>query len=109
MSRNYWTHWAIAVAIAAAPGGGFAQDPAPVEEVAELPGYYEFFLKQGSQKRIAAERARDEAIETGDLTPVAMNEPVPDFELPDGFGNTIGLRDYVGKKNVVLTTFRTWW
>ncbi|MCH8205284.1 MAG: hypothetical protein IID09_08970 [Candidatus Hydrogenedentes bacterium] len=81
----------------------------PVEEVEGLPRYYEFFMKEGGQVVIAAERERDEDIDRGEAVPVAMDVPLPEFRLPDGFGNVIGLRDYVGKKNVVLTTFRTWW
>ena len=81
----------------------------PVEEVEGLPRYYEFFMKEGGQVVIAAERERDEQIDLGEAVPVAMDVPVPGFRLPDGFGNVIGLRDYVGKKNIVLTTFRTWW
>ncbi len=81
----------------------------PVEEVDGLPRYYEFFMKEGGQVVIAPERERDEQIDRGEAVPVAVDVPAPDFRLPDGFGNVIGLRDYVGKKNVVLTTFRTWW
>ena len=75
----------------------------------ELPGYYKFFMKSGDKTSIPAERERDELIEQGKLNPVHIGKPIEDIKLPDGFGNTIGLRDYIGKKNVVLTTFRTWW
>lgn len=75
----------------------------------ELPGYYEFYEKAGKQIRIEAEIERDEKIAAGELAPVQVDRPIEDFRLPDGFGNTIALRDYIGKKNVVLTTFRTWW
>ncbi len=80
-----------------------------VEEVEGLPRYYEFFMKEGGQVLIAAERERDEQIGRGESVPVAVDVPAPDFRLPDGFGKVVGLRDYIGKKNVVLTTFRTWW
>lgn len=81
----------------------------PVEEVEGLPNYYQFFMKEGGQVVIEAERERDEQIEAGVVAPVTVGEPLKDFSLPDGFGNVIGLRDFVGKKNVVLVTFRTWW
>ena len=38
-----------------------------------------------------------------------MTDFFNDRTLMNGFGHTVGLRDYIGKKNVVLTTFRTWW
>lgn len=83
-----------------------AQDAKPNKS---LPGYYQFYEKAGAMVRIEAEIERDERIESGDLEPVYVGKAVDDLYLPDGFGNVIGLRDYIGKKNVVLTTFRTWW
>lgn len=74
-----------------------------------LPRYYEFFMKQGAQTTIEAEAERNEQIESGELNLEYVGRPIDDFTLPDGFGNDIGLRDYIGKKNIVLTTFRTWW
>lgn len=97
---------ALAVAIGLVAPTAIAD---PVEEVEGLPRYYEFFMKEGGQVVITAERERDEQIHLGEAVPVALDVRVPDFRLPDGFGNVIGLRDYIGKKNVVLTTFRTWW
>ena len=81
----------------------------PAAAVEDLPAYYEFFMKQGGQTAITAELERNERIVAGDWKPIAIQRPIEDFNLPDGFGNTVGLRDYIGKKNVVLTTFRTWW
>jgi hypothetical protein len=75
----------------------------------DLPGYYQFFMKSGDLTVLNEERERDEEIASGDIAPVHVGKLVADFKLPDGFGNTIGLRDYIGKKNVVLTTMRTWW
>lgn len=81
----------------------------PASAGEELPAYYEFFMKQGGQTAIPAELERNERIVAGDWKPITIQRPIEDFKLPDGFGNTVGLRDYIGKKNVVLTTFRTWW
>lgn len=78
-------------------------------EKSSQPSYYQFFMKEGEATVIHAERKRDKGIASGVLTPIHVGEPIQDFKLPDGFGNTIGLRDYIGKKNIVLTTFRTWW
>lgn len=79
------------------------------EDAQDLPNYFQFFMKTGKLEAIPAEVKRNELIASGELGPIHVGKPVPDFRLPDGFGNTIGLRDYVGKKNVVLTTMRTWW
>ncbi len=84
----------------------FAELP---EEVEGLPSYFEFFMKEGGQVTIPAEDARDAEIAAGEYEPLSDGRAVPDFTLPDGFGNTIRLKDYIGKKNIVLTTFRTWW
>lgn len=75
----------------------------------ELPGYYEFFVKTGKLTRLESEVKRDDQIQTGKITPVAVNEPVIDLTLPDGFGKLHSTRDYVGKKNLVLITGRAWW
>lgn len=86
-------------------GAGFAQEV----DTDEKPGYFQFFMKNGKFETIKEEAERNEQIAAGELTPREVNEPVPNFKLPDGFGNSIGLRDYVGEKNVVLSTMRTWW
>ncbi len=52
---------------------------------------------------------RDDKIQAGKISPVAVNEPVIDLKLPDGFGRTFGTRDYLAKKNLVLITGRAWW
>jgi hypothetical protein len=75
----------------------------------DLPGYYEFFTKTGKLTRLTSEVKRDDAVKAGKITPVAMNEPLVDLKLPDGFGKMHGTRDYVGKQNLVLITGRAWW
>jgi hypothetical protein len=75
----------------------------------DLPGYYEFFLKTGKLSRLKSEVKRDEAIQTGTLKPVAVNKPVIELKLPDGFEVVHSTRAYVGKKNLVLITGRAWW
>ena len=76
---------------------------------AELPGYYEFFMKAGKLTRLKGEVKRDEKIQTGELKPVYGSEPIASLQLPDGFGNLHGTRDQVGNKNLVLITGRAWW
>ena len=75
----------------------------------ELPGYYEFFMKAGQQKRIEAEVKRDEEIRKGELEPVAVDRPALDLQLPDGYEHHFGPRDFIGEKNLVLITGRAWW
>ena len=75
----------------------------------DLPGYYEFFAKTGKLTRLRSEVKRDEDVKAGKITPVAMNEPLIDLKLPDGFGRIHGTRDTVGNKNLVLITGRAWW
>ena len=75
----------------------------------DLPGYYEFFTKTGKVTRLKSEVKRDEEIQAGKITPIAVNEPVIDLELPDGFGSLHSTRQHVGKKNLVLITGRAWW
>ena len=75
----------------------------------ELPGYYEFFMKTGSQQKLAAERRRDAQIDGGELAPVAVNKAMPDFVLPMASGDLLRLSDYKGKKNLLVASFRSWW
>jgi hypothetical protein len=96
--------YAIALAAMMWQGGTVA-----AEEVEGLPRYYTFFMKQADQIRLPEESERDVLIEQGKLRPISVDSPLPDWVLPDGFGNNIALRDYIGKKNVVLSTMRTWW
>ncbi len=89
--------------------GASAAEPVAIQETDALPNYYAFFMKTGRQETLSSEAERNEQIASGDLAPVEVGTPAPDFKLPDGFGNIVGLRDYVGKKNIVLSTMRTWW
>lgn len=75
----------------------------------DLPGYYEFFLKTGKLSHLKSEIKRDEAIQTGKLKPVAVNEAVIDLKLPDGSNTVHSTRALVGQKNLVLITGRAWW
>ena len=38
---------------------------------------------------------------------VSLNQPAPDFSLPDFSGKTIRLTDFYGQKNVLLVFNRT--
>ena len=86
--------------------GAFDSVPACADE---LPGYYEFFLKTGKLSQLSAEVKRDEAIQAGSLKPVAVNQPVLELELPDGFNKVHSTREHIGKKNLVMITGRAWW
>ncbi|PCJ62684.1 MAG: hypothetical protein COA73_06280 [Candidatus Hydrogenedentota bacterium] len=92
------------LAIASFPGAVSNAD-----EVDGLPGYYTFFMKQAEQSMLPEESHRDSLIDEGEIAPIELNQPMPAWVLPDGFGNNIAIRDYIGKKNIVLTTMRTWW
>jgi len=84
-------------------------EPGPNKTEAELPGYYEFFMKAGKLSQLKPEVTRDEKIRAGELKPVYGNAPVLDLQLPDGFGQYHGTRDQVGRKHLVLITGRAWW
>ena len=87
----------------------FGSYHATAEEVDGLPGYYKFFMKKADLTVLPEETERDDEISAGRIESVHVGSPAPDLTLPDGFGNKVGLRDYIGKKNVVLSTMRTWW
>jgi peroxiredoxin len=38
---------------------------------------------------------------------VSLNQPAPDFSLPDFSGKTVRLTDFYGQKNVLLVFNRT--
>ena len=92
-------------------GRVLAEEPTEKQEPStpELPGYYEFFMKTGKLTRLASEVKRDDQIQTGKITPVAVNQPIVELTLPDGFGNMHNTRSQIGKKNLVLITGRAWW
>lgn len=107
--------WAAGLAAGlafAAVTAGFCDDKTK-ERTAKMPSYYQFFMKEGSMKAIEPELERDREIEgqtaAGQFAPREIGVAAPDLALPDGNGRMIGLRDYIGKKNLVVTTFRTWW
>ncbi len=97
------------VSLCRATGQGSTEATPDRDSSADLPGYYEFFMKAGKLSQLDAEADRDERIQAGELPPVYGNEPVPDLRLPDGFGQWHGTRDQVGKRNLVLITGRAWW
>lgn len=92
-----------------ATGHGATEANPGKDASADLPGYYEFFMKAGKLSQLNAEAKRDEKIQTGELKPLYSNQPVMDLRLPDGFGQWHGTRDHVGQKNLVLITGRAWW
>ena len=85
---------------------GASSEPA---RSAGLPGYYEFFMKAGKLVRIEDEVIRDERIEIGELTPVRVNEPLPNLVLPLAEGGSLDLASYRDRRHIVLVSFRSWW
>jgi hypothetical protein len=108
MLKGQFIFWAAAIIVVPLISGSGSPCCAQ-ESVRDLPGYYEFFLKTGKLSRLKSEVKRDEAIQTGTLKPVAVNKPVIELKLPDGFEVVHSTRAYVGKKNLVLITGRAWW
>jgi hypothetical protein len=96
---------AFVLAIAAGSGAALAEEK---QAKKDLPGYYEFFRKAGKLERLPQEVQRDQQIETGQLKPIHVGKPIEDIKLPDASGKRIGLRDYVGQKNLVVVN-RAWW
>ncbi len=87
---------AVALAVAAAAGcsGGEAKSgPAP-----EAPG-----TPAGSGTREAIAPAAPA------VSAPAFGPGVHDFTLPTSLGGPLGLRDYLGQKNVVLVFYRGFW
>ena len=104
---------ALAPPAAALQDGGAASD-GPAADTAtgpasELPGYYRWYKKSGDQTVLPPEAERDGRMQQGELGAETVEFPLPDLELPDADGNLVGLRDWVGKKNLVLVNYRTWW
>ena len=79
------------------------------KEETELPGYYSLLKETGKMATVTAQKQRDAQVKRGELKPIHVGKPVADIRFPDAKGRTIGLRDYVGKKNLVLTMDRAWW
>jgi peroxiredoxin len=52
-------------------------------------------------------RAADDPKEEIHMPRVALDQPAPDFSLPDFNGNVVRLSDFRGKKNVLLVFNRT--
>ncbi len=101
---------ALALALGMTPDASAQDDRAPDESVdAELPGYYRFYKKAGDQTVLPAEARRDGALSDGEPATLKVEYPLPDLALPDVDGTLVGLRDWVGKKNLVIVNYRTWW
>ncbi|MEE8169531.1 MAG: hypothetical protein V3T70_03195 [Phycisphaerae bacterium] len=45
----------------------------------------------------------------GDNDLLAIGDAAPPFKLPKAGGESVALKDYLGKKNVVVTTYRAHW
>ena len=45
----------------------------------------------------------------GDDTSLQLGDTVPNYEIPQADGTVIKLADYVGKSNIILTTYRAFW
>jgi hypothetical protein len=108
MLKGQFIFWAAAIIVVPLISG-LGSPCCAQESVRDLPGYYEFFLKTGKLSRLKSETKRDEAIQTGKLKPVTVNEAVIDLKLPDGFNTVHSTRALVGQKNLVLITGRAWW
>jgi hypothetical protein len=90
----------------------YGEGPADSQGLPEsdtLPGYYQFFMKAGKLVRIKPEIQRDQQIEAGKLKSVLMDQSFPDIALPRASGEKLKFRSYVGNKNLVIVSFRSWW
>ena len=108
MLKGQFIFWAVGIIVIPLTSG-LVSPCCAQESVRDLPGYYEFFLKTGKLSRLKSEVKRDDAMQAGTLKPVAVNEPVIDLKLPDGFNAVHSTRALVGQKNLVLITGRAWW
>jgi hypothetical protein len=109
MKKNQFISLAVGVFSIALIFSSIPVFSAQAEAARDLPGYYEFFTKTGKLTRLKSEVKRDDEIQSGKITPVAVNEPVIDLKFPDGFTNVHSTRNYLDKKNLVLITGRAWW
>ena len=75
----------------------------------ELPGFYQFYLKAGGMKLLRPEAQRNRLVESGSLKPIKLDKPAPDIALPRSGGGEYRVRGLVGRKNLLVVTFRTWW
>ncbi|MFT5478508.1 MAG: hypothetical protein ACI8Y8_003876, partial [Planctomycetota bacterium] len=44
-----------------------------------------------------------------DPTTLQIGQRAADFELPRADGSIVGLTDYIGEKNIIITTYRAFW
>ena len=57
----------------------------------------------------AEEVAADESSWGVDEELLQIGDKAVDFELPRADGTTVKLSDYLGKKNIIVTTYRAFW
>ncbi|GEM_PF-3400062 len=92
-----------------APPGSVVDDTAPVF-ADELPGYYEFYKRTGSQVRLDEEIVRDRSLAAdGEWVPVALEAPAPKLMLPGPDGELLPLRVGGPGRHTMVTTFQAWW
>ena len=89
--------------------GRSLQDGALQEGADKLPGYYEFFMKMGKQRRIRAEQQRDQRIDQEGFNVEKIDKALPKLFLPLSKQAKLDFASYKGKKNLVIVSFRAWW
>lgn len=104
---TFMTCGLTAVLLGIAAGGSVRGAEPP--QAGRLPGYYEFFMKSGRKVRIQQEVQRDRKIDAGEIRPIIVNKPLPDMSLPLASGKKLRFRNYRGRKNLVIVSFRSWW
>ena len=76
----------------------------------ELPGYYRWYMKAGTDPRLEDESQRDFAMEVGeDWAPRAVDRMAPDWSFPDAEGKLVPLRVGGEGRNTLVVTFQSWW
>lgn len=76
----------------------------------ELPGYYAFYKRAGDSVRLDEEVSRDAEMAEGDRwTPVVVDQPLPQWSLPNGLGTKVPVRSGNAGRLTVITTFQAWW
>lgn len=109
MSMPSLTLLAGGAALALAAPMPAAQDEAP-RFADELPGYYQFYKREGDSRRLPQEVARDSEMEAGDAWAAAELElTAPDWKLPDADGALLPLAVGGEGRITVVTTFQAWW
>ena len=102
---TFMTYGLTALLLGIAAGGTVRGAEPPQAD--RLPGYYEFFMKSGRRVRIEQEVQRDEKIAAGEIRPISVNKPLPDISLPLASGGKVRFRNYRGRRNLVIVSFRS--